>query len=597
VTDTTNIALPMALLLGQETHLPEDRHLQAILDFFGIPWASLTIAQVRNGEVASLTAGHARYSILVSAPCLAEALHREESGILPNWLSAAASVYIYGFHAADACRTLLRELTGDPEADICSLDARPTTLSIAVDFPEMCGPMSGLQVHIEPGPEAVLSIPPDKDTPHSIVGTPEGDLFAGIPHAGVPFFCDASQTIIDIHQCSKECFDVRRSFVGAVPLVMYLKWAFRDICWTTQETNACLIIDDPPLKPRYGFLDFRELLQLMDTCKFTTTVAFIPWNWKRTNRSTVSTFLQHSEVLSVCVHGCDHTAREFAARSSDLLEKKLKVAKHRMRSLLEKTGLNHDQVMVFPQGVFSPETAPALKRNGFVAAVNTEVASAGPEFNEVEIADLWSVAILRYGMFPIFTRRYISHGIENFAFDGLLGKPCFIVGHHELFRDHGSKLSIFVRALNSLNWKLCWRTLEDAISHTYSVQHRDGEVKVKMCAERLIVENLEEKATRVAVFKEEEDPSAVASIQVNQQSIKFGYKNGGLQFVVDIPAKCHAVIHCNYHDSGKSVTASDLLSYRIKVAARRYLCEIRDDLTYRSAILGRATMVSRFLRK
>ena len=589
--------MPIALLLGRETPSPDDRHLQAILVFFGIPWASLTIAQVRNGEAASLTAGHARYSILVSAPCLAEALHREESGMLPNWLSAAASVYIYGFYVADDCRKLLRKLTGDRQADICGLDARPTTLSVTGSFPEMCGPMSGLRVRAEPGPEVVLSFPLGKDTSYSIVGTPKGDLFAGIPHASVPFFCDTSRTIINIHQHSEECFDVRRSFVGAVPIVMYLKWAFRDVCWTTQETNACLVIDDPPLRSRYGFLDFQELLQLMETCKFTTTLAFIPWNWKRTDRRTVLAFLQHREALSVCVHGCDHTSREFAARSRDLLEKKLKVAKHRMRSLLERTGLNHDQVMVFPQGVFSPETAPALKSNGFVAALNTEVDSAGPELSEVEIADLWSVAVLRYGMFPIFTRRYISHGIENFAFDGLLGKPCFIVGHHELFRDHGRELSMFVRALNSLHWKLSWRTLEDAISHTYSIQHRGGEVKMRMCAERLIVENLEENAMQVVVFKEEEDTSAVANIQVNQQPIEFGCEDGVLQFVVDIPARSHAVIHCTYHDSVKSVTASDPLSYKIKVAARRYLCEIRDDFTYRAAVLRRATMVSKFLRK
>jgi hypothetical protein len=49
------------------------------------------------------------------------------------------------------------------------------------------------------------------------------------------------------------------------------------------------------------------------------------------------------------------------------------------------------------------------------------------------------VAILRYGQFPIYTRRYMHHGIENFAFDGLLRKPCFLVGHHELLRDHGKK--------------------------------------------------------------------------------------------------------------------------------------------------------------
>ena len=63
--------------------------------------------------------------------------------------------------------------------------------------------------------------------------------------------------------------------------------------------------------------------------------------------------------------------------------------------------------------------------------MNTEVAPAQRAANETTIADLWSVAIMRYGSFPIITRRYPSHGIENFAFDALLGKPCLIAAHHD----------------------------------------------------------------------------------------------------------------------------------------------------------------------
>jgi len=139
------------------------------------------------------------------------------------------------------------------------------------------------------------------------------------------------------------------------------------------------------------------------------------------------------------------------------MSRKLKTAKCRMQSLLNKTALDHENVMVFPQGAFSPEAVSALKRNGFVAAVNTEVAPADDASNETTLADLWSVAIVRYGGFSIYTRRYIDHGIENFAFDGILGKPCFVAAHHDLFRDHGSELTEFLRQLASLRWKLRWR--------------------------------------------------------------------------------------------------------------------------------------------
>ena len=97
--------------------------------------------------------------------------------------------------------------------------------------------------------------------------------------------------------------------------------------------------------------------------------------------------------------------------------------------------------MIFPQGVFSSVCPAVLKRNGFLAAVNTETVPVDSDNARTKISDLWDVAIMSYQGFPIFTRRYSFHGLENFAFDLLLGKPCLIVCHHDFFKDDGSKCS------------------------------------------------------------------------------------------------------------------------------------------------------------
>ena len=412
----------IALLLRSDTPSPDDSNLTEILDFFEIPWTALTVSEANGGNVASLTARHPQFSILTSAACLAEALQSCKVGAFPAWLAAAASVFVYGFQATDPCRALLRRITGDPEADIRGIDPRPLTVSITDTFPDMCGPMSALRIRLEPGATGAALVIRRGDELQSIAAVPQGHLFAEFAHLGVRFFVDASLAMADIHERAATYFDVRKRFAGAVPIVMYLKWAFRDVCWAAPEISACLTIDDPLLRPRYGFLDFSELLQLANKQTFATTLAFIPWNWQRTNRDTVAAFRQNSEKLSVCVHGCDHTGGEFSARSADLLDRKLRTATLRMQSLLNKTALDYENVMVFPQGAFSPEAVSALKRNGFVAAVNTEVAPADVALNETTLADLWSVAITRYGGFPIYTRRYIDHGIENFAFDGTPGQ-------------------------------------------------------------------------------------------------------------------------------------------------------------------------------
>ena len=567
----------IALLLRSDTPSPDDCNLTEILDFFGIPWTALTVSEANGGKVASLTASHPQFSILTSALCLAETLQPCKAGTLPAWLAAAATVFVYGFQAADPCRALLRQITGDPEADIRGIDARPITVSVTDAFPDICGPMSALRIQLEPGAADTALVIRHGGELQSIVAAPEGHLFAGFAYSGVRFFADASLAMVDIRERAASHFDVKKRFAGAVPVVMYLKWSFRGICWTTSETNACLIIDDPPLKPRYGFLDFGELLQLANKQTFATTIAFIPWNWQRTNRDTVAAFQQNSGKLSVCVHGCDHTRGEFAARSADLLDRKLKTARCRMESLLNKTALDYENVMVFPQGAFSPEAVSALKRNGFVAAVNTKVAPADDASNETTLADLWSVAMARYGGFSIYTRRYIDHGIENFAFDGILGKPCFVAGHHDLFRDHGSELTEFLRQLASLRWKLCWRTLGDAVCRSYSIRRDGGTIIVKMFAEQLRIENMEAVTRRIRVVKQEPQVVSLKDVTVNQDVVAYEYTDGCLRVIVDIPPGRTADVRCVYHEQPDVFPDSESVSYRLGVAVRRYLSELRDD--------------------
>jgi hypothetical protein len=570
----------IALLLRSDTPSPDDRKLAELLDFFGISWEALTVGEANGGTVASLTAGYQQFSILTSAPSLAEMLQPCGAETFPAWLAAAASVFVYGFQAADPCKALLRRITGDPEADIRGIDAWPITASVTDALPDMCGPMSGLQIQLERGAADAALVIRDGDELQSIVGAPEGHLFAGFAYSGVRFFADASLTMVDIRERAASYFDVRKRFAGAVPAVMYLKWSFREVCWTASETNACLIIDDPPLWPRYGFLDFDELLQLANKQTFATTVAFIPWNWQRTNRDTVAAFRENSGKLSVCVHGCDHTRGEFASRSAGLLDRKLKSARSRMQSLLIKNALGYENVMVFPQGAFSPEAVSALKRNGFVAAVNTEVAPADDASNETTLSDLWSVAMVRYGGFSIYTRRYVHHGIENFAFDGLLGKPCFVAGHHDLFRGHGSELAEFLRQLASLRWKLCWRTLEDAVCRSYNIRPDGGTTIVKMFAERLRIENTEAMTRRFRVVKQEPQTASLKNVTVNQAVVAHEYVDGWLQVIVDIPPRWSADIRCLYREQPDALPVSEPISYRLGVAGRRYLSEFRDNYGY-----------------
>jgi hypothetical protein len=365
---------------------------------------------------------------------------------------------------------------------------------------------------------------------------------------------------------------------------MYVKWAFG--VEPPGEISACLIVDDPPLKPRYGFLKYQDALRLMDEHNFATTVAFIPWNWRRTDARTVRLFHERPNRLSVCVHGCDHTAKEFAERSAAVLNKRINLANQRMRLFGRRTQLRHDEIMLFPQGAFSTGAARALKLNGYVAAANTEVMPVHKDENKTTVGDLLSLAIMKYAGFPVFTRRYLAHGVENFAFDGLLGKPCFIAAHHDDFAGDARILVQVIAKLNALNWNLRWRSLGDAISHSFSVRMRDKDKNcVEMYGAALTYKNSHASARSMTFTKQESDFDCVKAVMVNGQPVDYLHQRGYLQLEATVPANESADLRILYSSGETSPAGDEGLNYRAKAVLRRYLSEFRDNYLSRNAHL------------
>src|SRR5262249_48094653 len=264
------------------------------------------------------------------------------------------------------------------------------------------------------------------------------------------------------------------------------------------------------------------------------------------------------------------TTSEFAVNSAALLNHKIQNSRQRMESLRSKAWLKADRIMVFPQGEFSPEAGRALKLNNFAAAVNTEVAPALPATNETTIADLWKIAITKYATFPIFTRRYPAHGIENFAFDALLGKPCLIAAHHDLFRNHALDLIDLVTRLNSLKWNLIWRPLGDTIRRSFGIRPHEDVSVIEIFANSTVLENPFTHASRMLLVKDECDPDCVEAVLVNQRRVEFQLEGGYLRVRLTLfPRETMRiqVVYRNHLESVKKMTDSES---RIRVAAKRY---------------------------
>jgi hypothetical protein len=330
-----------------------------------------------------------------------------------------------------------------------------------------------------------------------------------------------------------------------------------------------------------------KVRDLMRRYGFTTNVAFIPWNWRRTSSSASEFFRNESGCFSVSIHGCDHIAAEFGTTSAEILHNRARLAQARMRNHEARTRIHHDPVMVFPQGVFSSVCPEVLKRNGFLAAVNTETASVDPAGARTRIRDVWDVAIMAYGGFPIFTRRYVSHGLENFAFDLLLGKPCLIVCHHDFFRDGASALIEFIEKLRSLNCRLRWRPLGEVIRRACRRRVSGaGTEEVEMYGNELLMDNPSDQMIEVRVCKREIPPDVVAGVLCDDRPAAWATEVDHLVFAERIRPRSERRLRVAYREEAEAGKVGRPLRFALRVAARRVLSEFRDDYISRLGFLA-----------
>ena len=91
-----------------------------------------------------------------------------------------------------------------------------------------------------------------------------------------------------------------------------------EAAWHTPGLYANLTIDDPWLTEPYGHLIYKGLLNEMEKADFHTTIAFIPWNYDRSEDEVAALFREHPDRFSVCIHGNNHDHREFYKYKTNL---------------------------------------------------------------------------------------------------------------------------------------------------------------------------------------------------------------------------------------------------------------------------------------
>jgi hypothetical protein len=568
-----------ALLLSRGDLSLESGNIAKVLQFFGVPARNATVTEFL-GRTGLDHESSSKSRVLCSSNTFLELIQalEDNSALSLSWREHVHSVFVYAGDIPAALQQLVRRLTGDKSAVVDQ--ARFGGQFVVSDrLDDFCGVMAGLPISASKanfGASLVLNTENGNAT--DIISLGDGAVFLKLEYNGVPVFLSTSKEIIDIAaELTSQNFDVREHFLSAVPLVLYIRWAFAETCWRTPEASACLVIDDPLLKPTHGFVDFQELLSLMKRHKFSTNIAFIPWNWRRSAPEVVQLFRENPEHYSLSVHGCDHTRAEFGSSNQQRLYCKAQQGLERMDHHESITGIHHDPIMVFPQGIFSEAAMTALKRTNLIASVNNDVISVDPRPRTITLCDVWDIAVMRYS-FPLFTRRYPWEGIENFAFDALLGKPAIAIIHHDYCSDRCARLIDFIQRLNALRRAPTWRNLGEVVRR--SCRQREvspANVEVEMYGTELRIENRSDQPKCFVIRRRECEPSAIQQICMGSQEIAWKPVNGRIESEIELNPGENQVIKIKFHDLKATELNGDDLPYRLKAMLRRYSCELRDN--------------------
>jgi hypothetical protein len=565
----------------------DDRFIR-LAEFLGTPCEAMALANV---------AGHVEFlekSVPDECSCLAI-----NPQVLKEWLGPHIPAELVAFLFSRFTHLIVHGLRGDAfDSELISalskgrlksveaIDGEQSTYTIAENSTDVCEAFAGLSF----GPvnrtnDHVLGVSGDNTGVRKLISIDGHPFMVLVKDVGTEVLFLASEDVVELNT-EVDDRSLAEYFSRFVTYAMALRYVAGDECWRPCEQYASVIIDDPLLRPNYGFLNFENLLDLMKQHNFHTTIAFIPHNFRRSSPSTTKAFRENPDRLATCFHGNDHTVAEFASTDAALLNTMLHSAERRMDLHRTRTGLECDRVMVFPQGRFSVEAFALLKAHNFDAAVNTV---PRPMHSQVALSlgELAQPAVLRFKGFPLFLRRY-SVGTEStdIAFNLFFGRPNFIVEHHDIFRDP-SPLIAAVSRINSASPAIRWSSVGNAVSGSILRRRSSGGVhQIRGYARRIRISNTSHRRER---FWVEWD-------RVGQETVFASVLRNGLQtegFEVDDTqvrgqlsmdpgvTETFSLVDQNPH----AVLRSGGLRRTARAFVRRRLSEVRDNVVDKNAPL------------
>jgi len=381
------------------------------------------------------------------------------------------------------------------------------------------------------------------------------------------------------------------AFEQIAPVMIFVKFSAGERAWHSLFRYANLTIDDPWLHEPYGNLSYQGLVEEMQKHKFHTTMAFIPWNYDRSQPAVVSLFRKNPKLLSICIHGDNHDHQEFAdyrSKSLDVQVAAIRQSVARMQEFQSLTGIPYDRVMVFPHRIGEEKTLEALKTNNFLATINSENVPMGAA-RPTDPLFTMRPETLAFGDFPTILRNSASAPTPKYriAISEFLGNPLLFYSHQEDFASGAGAFDEIADEINDLEPGIRWSSVGDLVKHQYLVRLRDdANYDVLAMSSNLELENTTGRDAVFHVKRQEPGVPAIGAVQVDGETVPFQLKDGYLDVVVSLSAGQSRNLVIQYkNDAGPSPLGVGNDAFRVYVL--REISDFRDMTLSRSSV-GRA---------
>jgi hypothetical protein len=578
-TEMTPTGKQLLLAISGLEPATEDLRLLALAEWMGVPAKTVEIG---NGDalLQHLADPMTASCLAMSAETLTAMMQGPGSSIQDALDGPFFALFVFGCTDTPEQQRALSALTTGVIAGMHGLSEPAERFSLPSEAASLSGQLAGLSFSGSTE-EPVAAFELRAGTAEVILAANERPVFVRLDRGPARIFL-LSLPLPDIDKSLSRMHGIEEHYAALIAPLIWLRSYFGDRCWHAPQSTARLIIDDPGLSMRYGSLDYKLLLESMQRCRYGTSVAFIPWNGWRTSRKNVSRLLGEGSNLSICIHGYDHTKREFELADGPRLDAKASLAMRRMEAQQTRTGAAFEPVMVFPQGHFSSRAIKALRTNDYLAAVNTTAFPADHGVDDIRVRDFLRPAITRYDGFPIFLRHY-PRSFFDLAFDLFVGKPALVVEHHQFFRGGCEAMEDVVAGMYKADPALRWPSLSDQLMRSCLERTLpDGSEEVLFFTRRFVFENRCGHPEHFLLSKDEPDAEAIQSVLVDGIGSPWTIENGRLKLEVEAQPGQVRRIEIIDREIARPATADLGVAYNTGVLVRRALSEFRDNTLARN---------------